>query len=482
MRQDFATGFVSSLESWKTWLTWVIWLALELSGLGETLQLAGTNAWDVLIPHLMGALELSMLGAGWWLLQIVQVISFLGRNEALIRFGSPLRATLAMCFRMAGASAAMILGTFVLTAGILAGAGFPLDWSKGTIDSTQPYASVFSAEAFVRVFPSPILAVVSGFLFFALGILLFTAFVASITALQNRLLARAIAVSIYLWLVLSSFSNVTLPSFVDGALTISLGWVMGKPDGLIGWTFQLVAFLILTASFLSFRSFCVARLGKRATQLFALLGITLLALLASSHAARAGSTLNFLAHVFAAGHGDIVGFVLVAAVPLSIASLFNSDLQLAKEGFAFYEAFRRGSFRKWVLHRLLSGAGFMLGATTLFMLIVMVWANGVMGPLGVGDANAAIRAWLGLNLVGLILMCISATFAWASTVPTLAWVVIVAAYLFLGYWPLGADFVTPYGAGSDLSTSYLVLTADGLFLLVFVLFIGRLYRRSRMTE
>jgi hypothetical protein len=183
-----------------------------------------------------------------------------------------------------------------------------------------------------------------------------------------------------------------------------------------------------------------------------LVGVSILAALNARTVAAVQQT-GIAASFFSGSSGDLIGYALVAVIPLGFATAFLARLIEAGDGQLTYEALRRGSYRRWqsvLLWRELGWALVLAVAVGGVVAGVMFVAHGPPTALDVGEL---LRGTAGLFAETLLLTALASGLIWVTASPGNAWVVSTGLALAIGYWfPRGlpaANVLAPYSVPAD---------------------------------
>jgi hypothetical protein len=444
-----------------------------------------TNSWDAVIPTVADSLILAFLTLGWTISWLGQEIGFASQEITVLRFGSNLKAFWHSFFKLFTELLGTVFAISLVLVGVGSSKGYSASWSPLASRSVGNY-SAFSSVAFARLFEGPVFAVLAICGFALGGMLSIGALSIALAVSGRRAISIAFASSIGLWAALCSFSPFQIPPFLDASLALSLGWGLVVPGGvwfgLGSWALcWAVAFLLLRPDRGAFRDFISGRLGVSIT-------IISLALLAWANiSTRSGRPLaDQLSSLFAGSQADLVGYALIAGIPIAIASGFVARLDEGRQGFWIFSAARYGSALKLFIRVFLSEAVWatlqMLG---LFLLGTLLLAFG-QTPLPI--LSALSTGCLGLLAVTLLQLALVALLFTTRFALSTSWSILAGALLVWGYWaPSGVaffNFLTPYadsvlaGKRDTAPESLLVLT-----LIMIILFVITLTRaRSQNGE
>lgn len=484
-----ASGFTQTLLSVRTVTAVVIVGAFGLFYLSQAAGHPGLNAWDTLIPTLTDTSVVSVIGLIWWSLWLLPAMSMISREQTLTRYGSRARAVRANLAALLGSLCAWAFLLAVVCGALAMPLGFSSTWSAmaRAVNGSQP--SVFSSAAAAQMFASPWLALGASAVFTAVGYLAVASVALALSARGHQRAAVVGLVCFVLWAFVCSFSPTPIPSFMDASVPLSLAWALSVPGGVwlaLLWLAIGFAGAAVAARIPDVRS--IIR-GLFTSRIAALLVLLCVAILASVNAAlNVSEGVSPIRQFFAGAYGDIVGYVLVAAIPLGFASSYVARLSAAAEGPLLYEALRRGSYRRWLGSMLLREVWpavvlcLLTGAALIITLVVTGHPTATLGRDGAG-LTAGLT---GLLAAIALLIAIASTIVWIGASSAVAWPIVVGTALVLGYsvpagWGL-ANVVAPYGLPTDsatVTTPLIATTVTGVLAAVLITTAVRLATPAR---
>lgn len=462
--RSFTRGFVGSATSFRTAIAVIAVGAYGIVHLAGVTPDQNMNAWDLMLPAATDSTAIGLIGVCWWLSWVIPVVLACTHEHTLVRYGSPVRAVLSTLTLLAGA-----LTAYALLVGVILGAegarfGFPLQWSRIALHFVDGVPSAFSAAGFARFFPTPIIALASAVLFAAVGMLVAGALVLSVGARGHRRTAIVLAVGLAIWWIVCGFSPIAIPVPIDASLTISLGWALATPGGVVtalAWWTIGVALATVVACRRSIRVLLRSALVARAGILIATCGIAVVAVINAGVRSQA-QDVGVAAGFYAGAYGDMISYLLVAIMPAAYATAFLARAADAVDGAVIYQALRRGSYRTWLLVELRRELPWVCG------LSVAVGAIVFAGMALQHETQGRALLCLVIGTVGLLAAllfhtALAARIVWTGATLSVAWPLTVGALLAFGYWvPVGIgefNIIAPYGIPQDFFRPGIPVTA-----------------------
>lgn len=436
MIRSFVDGLVGALLSPRTLGPVLLIGAYAVLQVGRTADHPGRNAWDALIPAATDTTIVSMVGLSGWYLWVLPAISATGSELRLLRHGSRLRAFGYELCGLGGNLAA--LGVLLLP--LLLAIGSPLglapSWSPLADSTNAESASAFSSAALARHFGSPWAAFAACAAYSAAAYLALAAAILAVAVSGHRRGAVIALTCIVLWAFVCSFSLLSPAPVVDASVVFSLAWALAVPGGMSSGLVWLVVSCACAVIWVARGRARVGGLGLLANRTGNLVAITVIAAFAASHAANdPADEVGVVRRLFAGAHGDPLGYALIAAIPLGFATRYAARLADTAEGRVFYEAQRRGSYRRWTACTLMRELPWLVLLAALVALTVVVVAAAAGRPLDPAGADAAALAvaTLGILMLAALALTVVTTLLWLGATPWSAWPSVVGGVLVLGY-------------------------------------------------
>lgn len=487
MIHQFARGLLQSIFSVRTLCGVLIIVGYELVHVAGESQQKDVNGWDALFPSLTDSLTVVVVGLSWWLLWVIPVAGSLARDDQLIRHGSIPRATFSGLAFLGG----VLSGFGVLLAGASIGVGaslgLPATWSASASGFADGTPSAYASAAFAQHFADPVSAIVSVAAFSALGFLVIAAVAVSVSCRGQGRTASALTIGLALWTMICSFSPVPISMPADTSLTVSLGWALAAPGGLLIGVAWLIGGCVVAAAGmlvpLDLRVLLPAAAG-RATSIVVLTAIAIIASINAGQRAREQGV-PLVTAFFAGTHGDIVSYLLIGLIPAIFATSFLArNANIAEVGL-LYGALRHGSYRRWLSAALVRELEWAVILTLIVTGIVTLATSSGLGHSGSSSemVEAAASGAAGLLAATLLQVVIAAALTWAGAALSASWPISIGLMLALGYWfPSGMSFLNifaPYSLAQDAFEPVTTITAASTAMLAAIaLFVATLTRAT----
>lgn len=469
MRRFIASGFVGALLSVRTVCAALLVGAFGLYNLSQVSGSPGLNAWDLAIPSLTDTVTTNMIGLAWWVSWLLPAMHAVGQEQSLIRFGSLARAVRLRLAGLMGALGAWAFWLVIICVMEDSSLGFASAWSESALAGGSDQPSAFSAASLARVFVSPGVAVVFSAVYTGVGYLAVGSVALALHARGYHRLSVIGLVFFLSWAIIGGFSPAPITPMVDPSVPLSLGWASATPGGLwLGGSFFFVAFAFASAmSHLPHLQVSLrAALASRPVSVLSLVGVVAIASVNATFATPEG--VSPVRQFFSGAFGDMVSYVLVAAVPLGFTTGFLVRVTEVMEGPLLYEALRRGSYRGWLgktLFRELLLATVLCLLTGAALLATLTMAGHRISLMGQDGADLAVGL-LGLFTSISLLTAICSLLMWTGTSLSIAWPVTAGVALILGHWvPANLEVLNisaPYSLPTDSATLTVPLIAIAL--------------------
>lgn len=399
------------------------------------INIPSPNAWDAIFPTLTETTTVSQVVLLWWLTWVIPECATLRRPEVLIRYGSAWAASVRLlgllAARLVGGGAVFAVAGTVMTAPL----GYSLSWSPSAAAAGVVSPSAFSAVALAGRFGSPIRAITLCCLFSACALLTVAALAIVLSSRGQIGVARWGLVSFYCWALACSFAVFPAPAQLDASVALALPWALAHPGGVATTIITDVAIIavcvVIARSRGGLRSTLRGAAGSQMVLATVLAAITVAAVWRSVMQT-AGTNATFTDVYFAGAHGDIVQFVMVMVVPLTIASAEAADLSDRGAARQEYEMMRSGSIVRWARRELVRRLGRIAAVLAVYAAAVLITGAALTDE----KQRAAAVAGAALSILGVA----------ASTILLTCFAFVLFYVHRLGWWPavVGLVFVLSY--------------------------------------
>ncbi len=421
-------GFNQSILSFRTLLFGALVLGYGMFDLAILSAFGPGSPWDVIIPVASSTFTTSLVGMIWWCLWLFPVMRSAQLEHVQLRHGSRRRVVLDSIAFLAGVLMSWGVVQLAIYAALTLHLGVTIEWGTPAAEGS---VSAFSADAFATHFESPLAALVCIAAFTGLSYVALASVVIAGSATGRPRAALACLIAFALWAVICNFIAFNLPLVFDFSALLSLGWALASTGGMAVWITWLVGAGLLAWALIRVRTFRDVRVALTSSWSW-MVAMTICALLAALYTASGAQHANVSATFFAGADRDLLGYVLVAAIPLLFTTGNVVQLAELRSGPISYQALRQGSYRAWMLRLFARQAIRTIIAVLLVALVITI----VLGPEAIWQSESA-----GVTLAGLgglftemlLMSAVAGLLAWAPVAMEHSWLAVFAATLVLGY-------------------------------------------------
>lgn len=443
------------------------------------------HAWSYIFPIISDPLWITLIPLTWLFVWILPRAIAGCRDLELVRAGSRKTVLLLEFAHFIGAVLALVLLLCSCLFGISSQSGIEFHWNQEDLSNTVQF-SAYSSKHFASWFSTPLEAIIATALFSIFGLITIGHLIMTLAISGHLRVAVLVAATLWLWLLISSFSPLNLPPFFDGSILISLGWALSKPAGLLLATFWWSLFWLTSMLIVS-----ISKVGKPlkafvSDRLWVTICCITLAFVLSLNAVlkTKDNYASYVSQVFTGPLTDLVGFLLQAAIPLIISTAVLSRLIEIKGGFYEFQLIRIGNSNSWIRREAtkeIIWAG--LAISTLFPLVFILGTY----SYGIPDAPSILNLFRGLfgffSITTLQIALGFAIFQFFQSASTV-WLVFVAFALFTGFWfpnlTTYITFVVPTSLDDVLQSKPLAWPAEAVALLFSAILYGFLLLQSKL--
>lgn len=443
---------LSFFVSTRFWLTVVILVLFGMASapFGITDSTFETKLWTPALKAVTDPIATGAVLVWWWVAAIIAHCPVVGEIPHQIRVGSQFRNISRLLKRVLAELALIGVSTTVL---LLAYGVIVSVFGSTSMAVTSPTQSVFSYEAVVQNFGSPVIAILTSALVVGVTFGLLTALwlVFAIDGFTPKLVGWAVVAASAV--VVSAFLPLSVPSALNVSLLFSAQVSAEVPGSFVNVAFTWILIAVVTAMKLKrvrIRSLVRSMASATLTGpgLYTLVSAVIVA---NGLAMGRGSFAEAMLYMFGGRYSDYISYALTLCLPISVAIVLAVRFSDRFPGYGTAESLRLGSWRRWNVRSMVQVVNGSFTAVAIFGL--MLAAVAVLQNADPAVQNRILYAVVGLLALTLLYAATSLVLVWFGSPYVRNLIVGIGVFLVLGASSIGGlhtvNPFSPYSISRD---------------------------------